>query len=209
MSAAPAPSNKIEGSVKKLQEEFAQLVSGFEEQKGEIEGKLAKSIIDRAAAAPPGPAAPAAAAGQQVAQQAAASAAQQAASLPPSKIILSAGKEPHEITKFNYSTSQEVIAAINYTYPAFEKFSNAKPDLEINFETDLDGKSVKIDMKQIEKTNDKDKYIIDQIDAAFKSGTVSATDSTEAAAEGGGKKRKNKTKGNKSPIKKKRRTKRK
>ena len=56
---------------------------------------------------------------------------------------------------------------------------------------------------------DKDKYIIDQIDAAFKSGTVSATDSTEAAAEGGGKKRKNKTKGNKSPIKKKRRTKRK
>lgn len=39
--------------------------------------------------------------------------------------------------------------------------------------------------------------------------SASATDSTEAAASVGGKKRKNKTKGNKSPIKKKRRTKRK
>ena len=92
----------------------------------------------------------------------------------------------------------------------FQSFSNADGELGIKFETKLNEKMVKIDMKEINKEEKKDEYILEQINAAFKSGTKSAaTGATETTAWVGGKKRKNKTKGNKSPIKKKHRTKRK
>ena len=68
---------------------------------------------------------------------------------------------------------------------------------------------VKIDMEELNERRRNDEYILGQINAAFKSGTESAAAEEEGTAWVGGKKRKNKTKGNKSPIKKKHRTKRK
>ena len=199
LSQQPAPpadkDNIIEGEVTKLLDEFEKLKEDFGNEKAEIESEINKPIVPPPAEAEEAAAAPAAVEPVLLTHG--------------SSITLGAGEETHKITKFNYDKSQDVIEAINYTDPAFKAFSNAAGDLEINFETKLeDGKSVEIDMEQIKKLEEEDKknkYILEQIDIAFKSGTESAS----AAAEGGGKKRKNKTKGNRSPIKKKRHTKRK
>lgn len=182
----------IEGEVAKLLKDFEELQKDFDKEKTGIEESIGAPIVIVKKAQEGEPA-------QQSQSQVPA-----AVLTNGSKIILlkQEGREGYEIQNFKYASSEELIDAIGYTEGTFKNFSEVKGDFKINFETDLDGKSVKIDMGEI-NSNDTEAYILGQIDAAFKSGTESAP------GEGGGKKRKNKTKGNKSPIKKKRRTKRK
>ena len=92
-------------------------------------------------------------------------------------------------------------------------FLEVEGDFKINFETDLeDGKSVEIDMGKINNKDTEDEaYILDKINAAFKSGIKSAAPgATETTAWVGGKKtEKIKLRKINPPIKKKHCTKRK
>lgn len=189
----PAEDKIIEGEVNKLLDEFKVLQREFEKEKDGIEENIKVPIVEETQ--------PPALESQEI-----------AVLTNGSKIILTNKGEEQVIENFNYKSSQEVIEEIKYKEENFSKFSNADGELGIKFETKLNEKMVKIDMEQIENLNQKpekkDEYILEQINAAFKSGTASAVTSPDTAKVGG-KKRKNKTKGNKSPIKKKHRTKRK
>ena len=194
--STPTEVNIIEGEVAKLLKDFEELQQNFEEEKDKIENSIKVPIVEKAQPEEP---------------------AQQSQSQVPavvltneSSITLSNGTENYKIEAFDYTSSEAVIEAIKYEEENFSKFSNADGELGIKFETKLNEKMVKIDMKEINKEEKKDEYILEQINAAFKSGTESAAAAEQrGTAWVGGKKRKNKTKGNKSPIKKKHRTKRK
>ena len=173
---------KIEVEVIKLENDFKELQKEFEDEKKKIEESI-KDSIKEAATAP-------------------------TATLP-SKIILNKKDDidGYEIKNFDYALISGVITGIDYKNDEFKTFSQKFKGieelnniLEIKFTNELEtSKIVEFNMSEIEQSSqpDQKKYILDQIKEVFTSGLR------------GGRKRKNKTKGNRSPIKKKRRTKRK